>query len=485
MQECVKKKYARTCTIIYYLMRYTIRKPEEGNGRRRFSPGIRLKLIGFLLPLVFLLVVSVAVVVMQITESAIRRDLLQRGVAISRVVAYSAGYSLLSGDRLALDSLTAETRHSASDIEFVAIRDTGGVILAHSRIDERGKEYTTPDRSTSLGTFLETEADEVSRGGRNQIEFTTPILFAGKRVGTASVGLSKESLLSAQRSIERSIIIAASVLLGISLLGTLAIASLITTPVKKLSSGVNELASGETFHPIRVRSGDELGELTRNFNRMAETILTQQNRLSKYAKELEEAYVGMVRVIAASMDARDPYTLGHSTRVAHISCEFGRRLGFSEEELEHLEKACLFHDVGKIRTPDDILLKKQSLSHPEFEEMRSHPADGEEILKMASSLHRYIPVVRAHHEWYDGNGYPDGKRGSEIPIHAQIIALVDAFDAMTTTRPYRKKLSPRKAVEEILRGRGTQFSPMLTDAFVEMVKDMPAPETEEWKGMAL
>ena len=466
-------------------MRYTIRKPEERNGRRRFSPGIRLKLILFLLPLVFLLVVSVAVAVMKITDSAIRRDLLQRGVAISRVVAFSAGYSLLSGDRLALDSLTAETRNSASDIEFVAIRDTGNVILAHSRVDERGKEYKPPDRSISLGTFLETEADEVSREGRDRIEFTTPILFAGKRVGTALVALSKESLISAQRSVERSIAIAASVLLGVALLGTLVLASLITTPVKRLSSGVNELAGGETFHPIPVRGGDELGELTRNFNRMAETILAQQNRLSKYAKELEEAYVGMVRVIAASIDARDPYTAGHSARVARISCELGRRLGFPTEELDHLEKACLFHDVGKIRTPDDILLKKQSLSHPEFEEMQSHPHDGAEILKMAPSLHRYIPVVRAHHEWYNGSGYPDGKRESEIPIHAQIIALVDAFDAMTTTRPYRKGLSPGEAVEEILRYRGTQFSPMLTDAFVRMVKDMPTPETEEWKGVAL
>ncbi len=466
-------------------MRHTIRKPEERNGRRRFSPGIRLKLILFLLPLVFLLVVSVAVAVMKITDSAIRRDLLQRGVAISRVVAFSAGYSLLSEDRLALDSLTAETRNSASDIEFVAIRDTGNVILAHSRVDERGKKYKPPDRSISLGTFLETEAEEVSRDGRERIEFTTPILFAGKRVGTASIALSKESLLSAQRSVERSIAIAASVLLVMAFLGTLVLASLITTPVKRLSSGVNELAGGETFHPIPVRGGDELGELTRNFNRMAETILAQQNRLSKYANELEEAYVGMVRVIAASIDARDPYTAGHSARVARISCELGRQLGFPAEELEHLEKACIFHDVGKIRTPDDILLKKHSLSHPEFEEMRSHPHDGAEILKVVPSLHRYIPMVRAHHEWYDGNGYPDGKRDSEIPIHAQIIALVDAFDAMTTTRPYRKGLSYREAIQEILRFRGTQFSPMLTDAFVRMVEEMPSAEIEEWKGMAL
>ena len=466
-------------------MRYTLLKTGEGSARRRFSPGIRLKLIAFLLPLVFLLVGSLAVAVTKITIGAIRRDLLQRGVAVSRVVALSASFSLLSGDRLAMDSLASETKQSSADIEYVAIRDSSNVVLAHSRIGDRGKEHGKPSRATPLGTFHETEAEEVLRDGRELIEFTTPILFAGKRVGTVSIDLSKESLLLPQRSIRRSIIIAASALLGIALLGTLVLASFITTPVKKLSSGVNELASGSTFHPIPGRSGDELGELTRNFNRMAETILQQKNRLSSYAKEVEEAYVGIVRVVAASIDARDPYTMGHSTRVARISRMLGQQLGFSGEELEHLEKACLFHDVGKIRTPDNILLKQQTLTHPEAEEMRSHPIDGAEILKMAPSLQRYVPVVLMHHEWFDGSGYPYGRRDSEIPIHAQIIALADAFDAMTTTRPYRAALSLDDAVEEILRFRGTQFSPMLTDVFVRMAREIPLLETEEWRGMAL
>jgi len=466
-------------------MRYTLLKTDEGKARRRFSPGIRFKLVAFLLPLVFLLVVSVAVTVTKITDAEIQQDLLERGVAVSRVVALSAAYSLLSDDRLAMDSLASETKNSSSDIEYVAIRDAQNIVVAHSRMEERGKEYKIPDRARSLATYPETHAEEVSREGRDLIEFTTPILFAGKRVGAVSLALSRESLLSPQRSIRRSIAVAASGILVLALAGTLVLASFITTPIKKLSSGVNELAEGETFHPIPARGGDELGELTRNFNRMAETILAQQDRLSRYAKELEEAYVGMVRVIAASIDARDPYTLGHSSRVARLSCEMGRRLGFSEEEIEHLEKACLFHDVGKIRMPDDILLKEKSLTRPETEEMRSHPIDGAEILRMAPSLHRYISVVRSHHEWYDGSGYPDGKRDSEIPIHARIIALADSYDAMTTTRPYRKGLSPEEAIEEILRYRGTQFSPELTDVFVRMIREIPVLETEEWKGMAL
>jgi putative nucleotidyltransferase with HDIG domain len=466
-------------------MRHILLKPENGNSRGRFSPGIRGKLIAFLLPLVFLLVVSVAVAVTKITDAEIRQDLLERGNAVSQVVALSAGYSMLSGDRLALDSLASETKDSSADIEYVAIRDTRNMVVAHSRVDERGKEHKIPDRSIPLATFRETSADEVSRDGRELIEFTAPILFAGKRVGTVALALSKESLLAPQRNIRKSIAVAASVILVMALIGTLVLANKITRPIKKLSSGVNELAGGETFHPIPARGGDELGELTRNFNRMAETIIAQQNRLGRYSKELEEAYVGMVEVIAASIEARDPYTLGHSKRVTALSCMLGERLGFSGEELEHLKKACLLHDVGKIQTRDDILLKQHSLTHPEKEKMREHAIAGAEILMKASSLHRYVEIVQGHHEWYDGSGYPDGKRGQEIPVHAQIIALADAFDAMTSTRPYRTGLSIQEAIDEILRFRGTQFSPELTDVFVEVVKGVTLIETEEWKGMAL
>ena len=265
-----------------------------------------MKLVAFLLPLVCLLVFLIAAAAIEITEDAIQNDLLQRGVAISRMVALSAGYSILSGDRLAMDRLTSETKKSSGDIEYVSIRDTGDKILAHSQIEERGKSYIPPVRGESLGTFLETRAYEVGQLGKELIEFTTPILFAGKRVGTVSLAISRDSILTAQRNIRKSIAFAAAVFLGIALLGTFAIASFITTPVKKLSSGVNELASGAQFHPIPYRSGDELGKLTENFNRMAETILSQKNRLSRYAKDLEESYIATVRVLAASIDARDP-----------------------------------------------------------------------------------------------------------------------------------------------------------------------------------
>ena len=447
--------------------------------------GVRLKLAGFLLPAFFLLVIAMAWAVTRISEETTRSDMLQRGVSVSRVVALSAGYSILSGDRLAMDSLAAETKNSAQDIEYVAIRDMSDSILAHNIIVERGKPFSPPLHVQRMGTLLETQVDDVIRWGREMIEFTTPIFFAGKQVGTVSMAISKASLVASQRDIRKSVAVTALVFLVLALLVTLLLSSFITTPVKNLSFGVNELASGQEFHPIPVRGQDELAELTRNFNQMAETILRQKDRLSRYAQELEQAYVATVRVLGASIDARDPYTMGHSTRVSRLACALGKRLGFSPEEISHLEKACLFHDVGKIRTPDEILLKEHRLSSREISLMRRHPEDGAEILRMAPSLHRYIPVVRYHHEWYNGKGYPEGIRDSQIPIHAQVIAIADAYDAMTTSRPYRKALTADEAVGEIILYRGTQFSPKLTDVFVRMMTERPPAEDREWRQIRL
>jgi putative nucleotidyltransferase with HDIG domain len=461
------------------------KKNGPGGIERRVGAGIRLKLFGFLLALVFLLIVTVTFVVTEVTRSTLRRDLLQRGAAVSRVVALSAGHSLLANDPLGLDRLVSETRASDPDIAFVAIRDATDIVAAHDRVTERGKPYRPVPPLLPLGTFGDTRADEVVRDGRRLIEYTTPISFAGRHVGIASLGLSMEGLATAQREIRQRIFQAAAAILGVAFIGTLLLSSFITTPVKRLHQGVISLASSETFHPVPARSSDELGALTRNFNRMAETILAQKDDLQKKALQLEESYVSMVRVIAASLDARDPYTMGHSTRVARMACALGRRLGMDEKELSDLERAAIFHDLGKIQTPDDVLLKGERLSRAEEEQMKSHPVDGTEILRMAPFLQRYIPIVRAHHEWYNGDGYPDGSKGDEIPLHAQLIALADAFDAMTTDRPYRQALSTEEAIAEILQFRGTQFSPELADAFAEMMREMPPMDETTLKSMAL
>ena len=186
-------------------------------------------------------------------------------------------------------------------------------------------------------------------------------------------------------------------------------------------------------------------------------------------EELEEANQSMVRLIAALLDARDTYTLGHAARVSRMSCEFARFIGIRETEILLLERAALLHDIGKVNISDAILRKRGRLTAKQEEVMREHPVTGADILWTAPLLHQYIPVVRAHHEWHNGKGYPDGLKGDQIPLHARIISLADVYDAMTSDRPYRRALSVAETTEEILRVSGTQFSGKMAKKFLRMI----------------
>ncbi len=241
-------------------------------------------------------------------------------------------------------------------------------------------------------------------------------------------------------------------------------------PIQNLAEGVRRLREGK-YGPVRVTSSDELGQLTRDFNDMAEVIVQQNTSLSEYARNLEESYVSTVKILAAAIDARDEYTLGHSTRVSNLAVLIGRKLGLDQAELNDLAMACFLHDLGKIRISDRILNKRGPLNSEEYEAILRHPEHGAEILGLAESLRKFIPAVLNHHEWYNGEGYPAGLKGDEIPRTAAIIAIADAYDAMVSSRPYRQGLCRTEAMKEIRRFRGTQFAPELVDIFLEVLAD--------------
>jgi len=240
------------------------------------------------------------------------------------------------------------------------------------------------------------------------------------------------------------------------------------------------LKTGTAERPLRVYSGDELGELTKKFNEMTALITSQSTELKNYSKALEEAYISTIRVVSAAIDARDPYTQGHSERVSAISRFMAEEISFREKQLEELEISCLFHDVGKIKTPDAILLKKEKLTQEEYMEMMRHTEYGASILNAAPSLRNYIPAVRHHHEWFDGSGYPDGLNGNNIPLNASILSIADAFDAMMSDRPYRKALTIEQVLQELSSYSGRQFNPELIEVFMKIVKrkDFPFNHSE-------
>jgi putative nucleotidyltransferase with HDIG domain len=208
----------------------------------------------------------------------------------------------------------------------------------------------------------------------------------------------------------------------------------------------------------------------------------QSSNLHKYAKDLEDSYVSTVRVLAAAIDARDPYTHGHSLRVSMYSLQLGREIGLNDALLEELEVACLFHDIGKIKTPDSILRKKDKLSAREKKEMMRHAENGADILSKAPSLQKFILPVRHHHEWFNGKGYPDGLKGDTIPLFSAIIAITDAYDAMTSTRPYRDAVSELGTLEELMKCAGKQFNPDLVRVFTKIMDKRVVEELLETRG---
>jgi putative nucleotidyltransferase with HDIG domain len=183
--------------------------------------------------------------------------------------------------------------------------------------------------------------------------------------------------------------------------------------------------------------------------------------------EMREMFTQTIGALAGAVDKRDPYTSKHSHRVKQIAVDIGREIRVSESELEALEWGGLLHDVGKIGVPDSVLLKQERLTREERMVMNAHPVLGAEIIAPVTKLAPELPIIRHHHEWYNGSGYPDRLIGDEIPKLARILHVADAFEAMTAQRPYRMTpLTPEQALAELRKFAGIQFDPTVVDAFV-------------------
>jgi len=183
----------------------------------------------------------------------------------------------------------------------------------------------------------------------------------------------------------------------------------------------------------------------------------------------------MLRVLTGAIEARDPYTRGHSSRVTALAEVVARRLGWSEEKLASLRIGGPLHDIGKLGVSDEVLRKEGRLDDGEIAQIREHPKIGARMLLRMAALREAIPYVLYHHERWDGHGYPSGKAGEEIPIEARVLAVADAFDAMTSDRPYRRALSRTEALAEVERCAGTQFDPEIARLFLELFAEARLP----------
>ena len=207
-----------------------------------------------------------------------------------------------------------------------------------------------------------------------------------------------------------------------------------------------------------------------NLDFIADTASVAINNQLK-SIEIERSYFLTMKALAAAVEEKDRYTRGHSERVKTYALEMARRLGLPSETISTIEYACVLHDIGKIGIPDAIIHKDRDLTDEEYQEIKDHPAKGENIIRVIPFLEPAQPIIRHHHERFDGNGYPDGIKGKEIELGARIIAIADTYDAMTTERPYRGPL-PRDHVVSVLKEeKGKQFDPELVDIFVQYLLD--------------
>ncbi len=436
----------------------------------RIFRNIHFKIFFFVLVLLITTTLVFYFITVQIMNKHIQNEVVKRAEGLSRSIAASAGFSFLSKDLLGLDNIVYKIKNSNLDVEYIAIVGTDNKTIVHSNISKSGEILKPSSGRLFKESWDGTVVNEVNGPYGSIFEISSPIIFMNKQLGSVILGINKSVLLTAQDVSRKRIMGVFTVTLLLGIVVSIILSSFMTRPIKELSKGVDELKHGKRSRPLKIYSQDELGRLTESFNEMTALITEQRDKLSESARNLEESYISTVKVLAAAIDARDPYTHGHATRISQLSLMIGKEIGLSKMELEDLEIACLFHDVGKIKTPDSILRKKGKLDSSERREMMLHTEYGAEILSKAPSLHKFIPAVKYHHECYDGTGYPEGLSGDRIPLFAAIISITDTFDAITSDRPYRRALSNKQALKNMVELSGKQFNPDLLKSFVHIIE---------------
>ena len=244
----------------------------------------------------------------------------------------------------------------------------------------------------------------------------------------------------------------------------------ISTPIRALAASTRAISRGEFHERAPVRGAAEISELAQTFNNMAGDIESYIARLKQAAEENRELFLGSIRMLAAAIDEKDPYTRGHSDRVAKYSVMIGQQLGLPSVELDRLRISALLHDVGKIGVDDRVLKKPGALTPEEFQIMKQHPSKGANIMRPVAQLKDVLPGIELHHEHVDGKGYPYGLKGEEIPMMARIIAVSDTLDAITTNRPYQSAMDIEAALRIIRKISGTKFDVKVVEALEAVVQ---------------
>lgn len=377
---------------------------------------------------------------------------------------------------------TGEFSHLTQDLEnikinlprvrYIALVDATGKALAHSDPARIGRVFDDPVGLAAARTTRPIFQVYSRDTGEKIYDFAVPVFLGNRAWGALRVGIPYDDIARERTVIFYDALSIGSVTLVIGALGARWMTARFMEPLERLEKATALVAAGDLSHHVPVVSSDEYGRLARSFNRMVDEVRKAVDETERRNLRLAEMSNEALEVLVSALSYRDHATEGHSRRVVAYTLATARVMGVPESELEDLRRGALLHDIGKIGIPDRILLKKGKLSDEERTVMMTHPALGCEIIADSEFLRGAMPVILHHHERYDGTGYPLGLAGASIPLGARIFAVADAYDSMTSTRPYHRAWPHHQALDEIVRCSGSQFDPAVVEAFLSV------PESE-------
>lgn len=287
---------------------------------------------------------------------------------------------------------------------------------------------------------------------------------SGVTVAILGVDIFADDVYRAQKVIHQRALIVLFLSVILSLFLGMLISKSITYPIKKLVQATSAISKGNLKHKVQIRGANEINELARSFNEMADSLYRSKEKLHDYFYNVMHSFVRI-------LEAKDRYTKGHSERVADYALKIGSRMSLNEEKLELLKDAALLHDIGKLGVEEKILNKKEKLTDQEWEVIKRHTVIGEEILKPIALSEEMLSVVRSHHERCDGKGYPDQLTGENISLFVAIVSVADAFDAMTSQRAYREAVNEKKVIQELEDNKGAQFNSDVVDILIQILQE--------------
>ena len=378
-----------------------------------------------------------------------------RNGALTGLVDFAKLWDPLAGGRRAVYTLYALDRSG----RLFAAQDEDGILgrsdyRAFGVVQEFGEAGGRSARTTEFTLDLDGQPLDYLAS------FNTTALGWG-----IFVQLEKKQAYASVNQMIQTTLIWAGLAMGVALVLAYVMAATVTRPIKTLAAGTEAFARGELDHRVRVTSRNELGALAETFNAMARQIQDYIQRLSAAARLNNELFMGTIKALAEAIDEKDPYTRGHSERVNQYAVLLAKQMGLGRQEVREVHISSLFHDIGKIGIEDTILRKPAVLTDEEYNIMKRHPEKGAQMLSKIKAMRDIIPGIRFHHERWDGSGYPTGLKAEQIPIQARIVAVADAFDAMTTNRPYQKAMSYEMAISRLFELSGRVFDRTVVEAF--------------------